>query len=132
MHEYSIMTDIVKAALQSIEGYELENVEQVYLDVGELAFLNPVQLKFCFRVLTEDNVLSGAELVVEEKKAEIKCASCGFTGSLVDKPEEMHFGIPRIVCPKCRGEVDLLSGRECILRNIKMNVRDESEEDSND
>ncbi len=125
MHEYSIMTDIVKAALKSIEGYEVENVEKVDLDVGELTFLNPVQLKFCFKVLTEDNILSGAEIVIKEMKAEIECTSCGFRGTIGDKPEEIHFGIPRILCPKCAGEVNLLSGRECILRNIKMNVSDE-------
>ena len=127
MHEYSIMDDIVKAALNSLEGYEVENVEKVLLEVGELTFLNPVQLKFCFKVLTEDNALSGAELVIQEKKAEIECTSCGFTGAIGDKPEEIHFGIPSILCPKCEGEVKLVSGRECILRNIKMNVKDEGE-----
>lgn len=123
MHEYSIMMDIVQAALKAVESYNVENVESIILDVGELTFLNPEQMKFSFKVLTEDNVFSGAELVIQELKAEIQCPSCGYKGGLPDDVEEIHVGIPRIFCPDCKGKVELLKGRECILRNIKMNVK---------
>ena len=123
MHEYSIMMDIVQAAIKAMEGYEVENVETVHLEVGELTFLNPEQLKFSFRILTEDNVLSGAELMIKELKAEIRCPSCGYKGGLPEDLEEIHFGVPRIFCPQCKGKVELLRGRECVLRNIKMNVK---------
>ncbi|UCG70399.1 MAG: hydrogenase maturation nickel metallochaperone HypA [Thermoplasmata archaeon] len=127
MHEFSMMMDIVEAALKSIENYDVENVEKVYLDVGELTFLNPEQLKFSFNVLTQENILKGAELVIGVKKTEVECTSCGFRGSLENKPEENHFRIPQISCPKCNGKVNLLSGRECILRNIHMNLKEENE-----
>ena len=126
MHEFSIMVDIVEAALKSMEGYEVENVENVFLDVGELTFLNPEQLKFSFKVLTEENILKGADLIIEEKRAEVQCKSCGFAGYLEEKTQEDHFRIPQIYCPKCKGEVNLISGRECVLRNITMNVKDEN------
>jgi hydrogenase nickel incorporation protein HypA/HybF len=125
MHEYSIMADIVKAAIASLEDYAVENVEAVYLEVGELTFLNPMQLEFCFNVLTEDNILSGSKLVITEKKAEVRCTSCGYSGILEERPEEDHLRIPRISCPKCQGEVTLLTGRECIIKSIKMNIKDE-------
>jgi hydrogenase nickel incorporation protein HypA/HybF len=128
MHEYSMMMDIVDAALKSIENYEVEKVEKVFLDVGELTFLNPVQLQFSFKILIEENILKGAELVIEEKKAEVECTSCGYRGPLQKQPEENHFRIPQISCPKCNGKINLLSGRECILRNIQMNVKDENED----
>ena len=126
MHEYSIMVDIVKAAMESIRDYEVENVEKVFLDVGELMFLNPEQLEFSFKVLTEENTLNGAKLIIEEKKAEVECTSCGYKGALPDKPEEDHFRIPRVFCPKCKGKVNLLSGRECILRRIQMNLKEDN------
>jgi hydrogenase nickel insertion protein HypA len=126
MHEYSIMVDIVKAALESIEDYEVENVEKVFLVVGELMFLNPEQLEFSFKVLIQENSLKGAELIIEEKKAEVECTSCGYKGALPDKPEEEHFRIPRAFCPKCKGKVNLLSGRECILRRIQMNIKEDN------
>lgn len=129
MHEYSMMMDIVEAALKSIENFEVENVEKVFLDVGELTFLNPVQLQFSFKILVEENILKGAELVINEKKAEVECTSCGYRGPLQNKPEENHFRIPQISCPKCNSKVNLLSGRECILRNIQVNVKDESEKE---
>jgi hydrogenase nickel incorporation protein HypA/HybF len=128
MHEYSMMVDIVEAALKSIENYEVEKVEKVFLDVGELTFLNPVQLQFSFKILIEENILKGAKLIIEEKKAEVECTSCGYRGPLQNQPEENHFRIPQIFCPKCNGKINLLSGRECILRNIQMSVKDENED----
>ena len=132
MHEYSIMADIVKAALDSLKDYEVENVETVFLEVGELTFLNPEQMRFCFNVLTENNILSDAKLEISELKAEIECTSCGYKGNLEERPEEDHFRIPRLSCAKCQGEVKLLAGKECIIRSIKMNVKDEEGKDSSD
>lgn len=128
MHEYSIMADIVNAALDTLKNYDAESVDCVFLDVGELTFLNPVQLRFCFGVLTENNILSGSKLEITEMKAEIKCPECGYKGKLKERPEEDHLRIPRLSCPKCDGEVKLLSGRECIIRSIKMNLREEKNE----
>jgi hydrogenase nickel incorporation protein HypA/HybF len=125
MHEYSIMVDIVKAALDALDGHDVENVESVFLDVGELMFLNPDQMHFCYKVLTEDNILKGSDLVIEEKKAQVECTSCGYKGELENRPTEGHHRLPSISCSRCGGGIDLLSGRECILKNIRMNVRDE-------
>ena len=124
MHEYSIMADIVKAALHSLEGYDVENVQIVFLEVGELTFLNPVQLKFCYNVLTENNILSGSILEITEKKAEIECRPCGYKGNMKERPQEDHFRVPIISCPKCDGEIELLRGKECIIKSIKMNIKD--------
>jgi hydrogenase nickel incorporation protein HypA/HybF len=128
MHEYSIVADIVKAALFSLKNYEVENVETVFLDVGELTFLNPMQLEFCFNVLIENSILSGAKLDITQKKAQIKCNSCGYEGPLEKRPQEDHFRIPVLSCPNCKGEVTLLSGRECTIKSIKMNLKDDSQE----
>jgi hydrogenase nickel incorporation protein HypA/HybF len=127
MHEYSIMADIVKAALTSLENYDVENVEVVYLEVGELTFLNPEQMRFCFNVLTENNILATAKLEISELKAVIQCSNCDYKGPLKERPSEDHFRIPRISCPECQGEVKLLSGKECIVKSIKMNVKDEDD-----
>jgi hydrogenase nickel incorporation protein HypA/HybF len=127
MHEYSIMTDIVNAALATLENYDVESVDTVFLEVGELTFLNPVQLRFCYGVLTENNLLSGSKLEITEKKAGIECPKCGYKGVLKERPEEDHIRIPRLSCPKCDGEVNIISGRECIIRSIKMNQRDREE-----
>ena len=128
MHEYSIVAGIVKAAISSLKNYEIENVDTVFLEVGELTFLNPIQLEFCFKALTENNILSGAKLEIIQKKARIKCNSCEYEGSLKDRPEEDHFRIPVLSCPECEGEIKLLSGRECTIKNIKMNLKDEINE----
>ncbi len=126
MHEFSIMADIMKAALKSIASYEIENVEKVFLEVGELTFLNPVQMQFAFEVLTRDNALKGADLIIKEKQAQIECSSCGYRGGMEDNPDENHSGFVRLICPKCDGIVNILSGKECILSRIQMNLKDEN------
>ncbi len=131
MHEFSIMVDIVQAALKSMENYEVENVEKVFLDVGELTFLNPRQLQFSFEVLTKDNALKGADLIIDVMKPEVECISCDYKGSLDNRSEEDHFRIPLIFCPKCRGGVKLLSGRECVLRKIQMNLKENNGGEAN-
>ncbi len=125
MHEISIMTQLIKEALRSTEGYDIEKVENVYLDIGELTFLNPEQLKFAFEVLTKDTKLQGANLIVNEMKAEVECESCGYKGELIE-PEGDHFGFLRIFCPNCRAKVKILSGKECVLSRIQMELADEA------
>jgi hydrogenase nickel incorporation protein HypA/HybF len=128
MHELSVMTQLIQAALNSLNGYDIVRVNNLYLDVGELTFLNPEQLKFSFQVLTKDTALHGAELVINERKAEVTCESCGYEGALKE-PEGDHFGFLRLFCPKCGAKVKILSGKECVLKRIEMELVENEEKD---
>lgn len=121
MHELSVLTQLIKEALRSTEGYDIERIENVFLDVGELTFLNPEQLEFAFKVITKDTALQGANLIVKEMKAVVECESCGYKGGLKE-PEGDHFGFLRLFCPTCGGKVKILSGKECILSRIQMEL----------
>jgi hydrogenase nickel incorporation protein HypA/HybF len=125
MHELSIMTQLIRSALESLNGYDVKRVEKVHLEVGELTFLNPEQLRFSFGVLTKETPLQGSELVINEKKAQVECSSCGYHGGL-DEPDGDHFGFLRLSCPSCGGKVKILSGQECILKNIQLELVEES------
>ena len=128
MHEFSIMAGVIEAALNSISSYDVENVEKVYLDIGELTFLSPEQLRFAFEILSKNNALEGAELVLEERRAEVKCLSCDYCGRPGNgiEGEQGHFGFFSFYCPKCGGAVDIIRGKECVLKRIKMNLKDEN------
>ncbi|MCD6512697.1 MAG: hydrogenase maturation nickel metallochaperone HypA [Thermoplasmata archaeon] len=125
MHEYSVMTGVVNSILDKIKGMNVKRVERVDMIVGELTFLSPEQMKFAFDVLTEGTLLEGAELNIEVKKARIKCRKCGYEGSMhVEESKEYHFELPVFKCPKCGGEIDIIEGKECMVKNAKIIVDD--------
>lgn len=125
MHEYSVMSGVVGAILERIKGMNVKRVERVDMIVGELTFLSPEQMKFAFEVLSEGTLLEGAELNIEIRKARIKCRKCGYEGGMsVEESEEYHYELPIFKCPKCGGDVDIIEGKECTVKNAKLIVED--------
>jgi hydrogenase nickel incorporation protein HypA/HybF len=87
----------------------------VTVEVGQLAMVNPEQLKFSFEVITEGSPFEGAEMIVETIPAVAKCM-CGFEGALGDED---------YVCPKCGGFYELLSGRDISVKHLEVELEDE-------
>jgi hydrogenase nickel incorporation protein HypA/HybF len=119
MHEFSIMSQIVKAIIEEARKNKMITISKVSLQVGELTFLGKEQLKFCYDVLSKDNILSGSELIIEEVEPEVKCQACGFKGALeyIEK-DEFHIRMPKFSCPKCDGKVEITKGKECVILDI--------------
>jgi len=119
MHEYSVMSEIVKTILSEVEKNNLKTVSKVKLEVGELTFLGEEQLRFSYEVLSKDNILHDSKLDIESIRPEVECPSCGFTGNLEYlESEEMHFRLPKFSCPKCNSNVKITKGKDCIIREI--------------
>jgi hydrogenase nickel incorporation protein HypA/HybF len=113
------MSQIVQSILGEAEKNNLKKVSKIILEVGELTFLGEEQLKFCFDVLSKGNILEEAEFVIKSIKPEIKCNACGFSGDLeYQESEEMHFRLPKFTCPKCDSKIEIIKGKDCILREI--------------
>ena len=128
LHEFSIVEGIVKAVLKEAGTHDrVVGIKEVELEIGELAFLNPEQLNFAFDVLRKDNILADAELVIKTVDADTKCKSCGYSGPLKPDAETWHYTIPLIACPECGGAVDILKGRECLVKNVKLIIDDDPE-----
>ena len=127
MHEFGVARSLVEA----IEDAAMENgatsVSEVTLDIGELAFIGIDQLRFAYNLLVQDkDMLRSAKLTINEIPAVVKCTSCGYEGPLsrFDEPQS-HFVSPVFACPGCYGKIEILSGRECTIKNIKMMVDDD-------
>lgn len=119
MHEYSVMSEIVKAILSEVEKNNLKTVSKVKLEVGELTFLGEEQLRFIYEVLSKDNILHESKLEIKNIQPEVECPSCGFIGNLEYlESEEMHFRLPKFSCPKCNSKVEIIKGKNCIIREI--------------
>ena len=116
MHEFGIATEIVNVVKETVASQPVKRLISVTVEVGQLAMVNPEQLKFSFEIITEGGPFEGAEMNVEMLPAVAKC-KCGFEGALGDED---------YVCPKCGGMYELLSGRDISVKNLKVELEDES------
>jgi hydrogenase nickel incorporation protein HypA/HybF len=116
MHEFGIATEIVNVVQETVESRPVKRLISVTVEVGQLAMVNPEQLKFSFEMITEGGPFEGAKMRVETLPAVAKC-KCGFEGALGDED---------YVCPKCGGMYELLSGRGICIKNLEVELEDES------
>ena len=125
MHELSMAEAIVETVLDVAEKNDAQEIVEVTIEVGELTMLNPEQVKFLLGVLAEDTLLEGAEIIIEEVPVEIKCRSCEFT-ELANTDGSDHY-LAIVLCPKCdERNVEILKGRECNVKTIKIEKSDEN------
>jgi len=124
MHEFSTMQAIVNAILEEAKKYKAKEISKVVLQIGELTFLGEEQMKFAFDILKEGTLLEKAELLIEKVQARVRC-KCGYKGSIdYGMKEEFHITIPILKCPKCGSEVEIIKGRECLIKKVEMEVPD--------
>jgi hydrogenase nickel insertion protein HypA len=110
---------MVQAVLTEAEKNKLKTISTVKLAVGELTFLGSEQLKFCYGVLAKDNILQDSELVIETIPAEVSCSSCGYSGKIEYlETDEFHVRLPRFTCPKCDEKVEIVKGKDCVIKEI--------------
>ena len=124
MHELSVMTQIIDSILAEANKRHAKRIEAVDLEVGEYTMLGDEQLKFAYEILSKENpLLEGSELTIKHLKGRIKC-KCGFEGDVKPAEESPHKIVPILECPKCCGAAEIVAGRECVIRNIRMVVPD--------
>ena len=116
MHEFGIASDIANVVKETVENKPVKRLISVTVEVGQLAMVNPEQLKFSFAVITEGGPFEGAEMRVETLAAVAKC-KCGFEGALGDED---------YVCPKCGGMYELLSGRGICIKNLQVELEEDA------
>jgi len=129
MHEFSTMQMILETVLSAAKSHKAERVLEINLEIGELTFLNPEQLRFAFSVLSENTIAKNANLHIKRIQPRIRCSRCGYEGGIkYDGPEYHVLGVPLpLQCIKC-GEtnVEITSGRECNIKNVKIKLPDKS------
>lgn len=123
MHEFSVMGQIVDSILEEAKKRHATKVESVELELGDYTMLGEEQLRFAFQVLTKDTILANAALNVKHLKGRVKC-SCGYDGNVPVGDDTLHKIAPILECPECKGAAEIVEGRECIVRNIRMVVPD--------
>lgn len=121
VHEGSITSQIVESISKEATNRNAKKVTEVNLTIGELTFLNPEQVKFWYELLTKDTVMEGSKLIIKECKGKVRCIKCGYEGDFkyIDD-ETFHVSMPSLRCPKCDNPVEIIEGKDCIIKNIRM------------
>lgn len=116
-------TQIVESVLEEAEKYEAKRVAEVHLVIGKLTFLNPEQVRFWYEVLTKDTIMEGSKLRIEERNGLVRCSECGYEGGFKYEDDPIyHVPTPTLRCPKCGGIVEIVGGRDCLIKSVKLVV----------
>jgi len=116
-------TQIVESILKEANKREAKRVVEVHLVLGSLTFLNPEQVRFWYKALSKGTVLEKSRLHMKKKEGTVRCRGCGFEGKLnYEDDPTYHVPIPTLLCPRCRNIVEIIDGKECTIKSVKMIV----------
>lgn len=108
----AIARSILDIAIAAAEKEGAQRITRVNVVVGELRGIVPLQLTFCFGLMAEDTIASGACLSLETTPVRGRCRKCEETFIVEDY---------RYVCPKCQSEdIQTVGGTELRLRDIEV------------
>jgi len=123
LHEFSVTSQIVESVLAEAEKRKAKKVAEVHLVIGKLTFLGLEQVRFAYEVLSKGTILEGSKLVIEEQEGVVKCNHCGYEGGFKYEDDPLyHVPLPSLKCPKCDSVVDIVAGKECTIKSIKMMI----------
>ena len=121
MHEFSIACSIVDSVLDFCRAQAPAQVLTVRVAIGELTCVEPEQLSFCYRSITENTEIANSELEIERVGAEVACSHCGYRGKPKYWDEALSFApVPTLQCPKCSRQVEAREGEECAIKTIRI------------
>ncbi len=148
MHEYSLVQSVVEAALAEVAEHNALRATRMKLEVGEFAFCSDEALHHAWSLLVPDTPLADCQLEVERVQATLECPSCGYHGPApvppgaaeesasppgspplqqsATHPAEDHHHLPPLACPKCGGVPELASGSGLIIRNMELELEEDT------
>jgi len=123
MHEYSLMNKIVESVIEEANRRKAKSVSEVHIVIGELAFVGEEQARMWFNLLKENTILKRAKLFIEQEKGKVRCPNCSYEGSIENLDvANHHAAFPAIGCPRCGSPVEIISGKDCMVKTVKLTV----------
>lgn len=112
MHELSIAMSLVEQVDEAARREGASRVVSIIMSLGKLSGVEREQLEFCFPLASEGSLLDGAQLIIEEEPARIRCLCC----AVESVPEP-----PFLLCEKCSSsQVEVISGRDLAIRSMEI------------
>jgi hydrogenase nickel incorporation protein HypA/HybF len=132
VHELAMTTQIVEAVMEEAKRHDAKKVAEVHLTIGKLTFLGVEQIRFTYKILTEDTIMKDSKLIIKQQDGIIECPSCGFKGAVpIEDDPAYHVPIPTLKCPKCGEAAKIVEGKECTIESIRLLKQQENKNDCN-
>ncbi|MFP4212726.1 MAG: hydrogenase maturation nickel metallochaperone HypA [Desulfohalobiaceae bacterium] len=116
MHEMSIAQSLLEITQQEMSKNQVQTLQEVKVQVGELSSVVPSALEFAFQSLIQDSEHHQAKLVLEMVPVQLCCSSCDH----VYQPELEQGLLLQMCCPECgssQGQ-NIIQGRELQIEHI--------------
>lgn len=121
VHEFSMALQIVNLVLNEAKKNQAKKIVEVNLILGKFTFLGKEQLRFSYKILTENTIMEGSTLRIKELEGKVRCKKCGYEGPLKHENDlAFHFIIPTLACPRCENITEIIQGKEFFIKNIRM------------
>ena len=120
MHELGIVFHIIRSVEDVARENNLRRVSSVTLELGEVSGVIPSYLTDCWDwACAKNDLMCGAELVIEEVPAVTYCEACDGTYGTVEHGR---------ICPHCGSErTYLIQGDETTIKEIATPDEERSE-----
>lgn len=79
MHEMSLAEGVLQLVEDSAKQNGFAQVKTVWLEIGQLAGVEPEAMRFCFDAIAQNTLLQGARLEIIETQGRGWCLSCSQT-----------------------------------------------------
>jgi hydrogenase nickel incorporation protein HypA/HybF len=110
MHELGVIIEIVKQVEQIAAENEVNKIESLVLQIGELSSMVPQYMKKLYPAAIEGTILEDSTLEIEVIPANGLCKDCSKVFNLI---------IEKGTCPYCQSKnFELLSGKEFMIKEI--------------
>lgn len=110
MHELSIAQSIIRLAEQQAKENHATEIEELELEIGNLAGIEVHSLEFALQSLKKGTMLNNANIVRHDIVAEGRCGDC-----------ENSFPVETLFspCPYCQSYcVKIIRGKELRIKSI--------------
>lgn len=110
MHELGVLIEIVKQVEEIAVNNEVEQIETLVLQIGELSSMVPDYMKKLYPAAVEGTILQASTLEIEVIPANGLCKQC---------KQVFHLITEKGTCPGCQSkDFELLSGKEFTIKEI--------------
>ncbi len=110
MHELGVLIEIVKQVEQIATENEVDQIEALVLQIGELSSMVPHYMKKLYPAAVEGTILENSTLEIEVIPANGLCKDCRKVFHLINE---------KGICPNCQStSFELLSGKEFMIKEI--------------
>ncbi len=111
MHELGILSAMVKTIETVAKQEQLQRIEKVVLQVGELSGVVPSYLESCYPAAVYKTFMENTALELEIVPGIARCNDCG---------AEFNAVACDLQCPECASQnLTALSGRELVIKEIQ-------------